>query len=114
VRGLLVALGAGFGAPARYVVDRSIQRIHGSDWPLGTLAVNIIGAFVLGLTVGSSASTVLLLGTGFAGTFTTWSTFAVESIALIEDRRHHVAWLSIVLTVLLGIPAAALGRFLVS
>jgi CrcB protein len=114
VRGLLIALGAGIGAPARYVVDRSIQQIHGSDWPLGTLAVNIIGAFVLGLTVGSSASTVLLFGTGFAGTFTTWSTFAVESIALIEDRRHHVAWLSIVFTVLLGIPAAALGRFLVS
>jgi CrcB protein len=114
VNGLLVALGAGLGAPARYVVDRLVQKFHGSDWPLGTLTVNIVGAFVLGLTIGSSASTVLLLGTGFAGAFTTWSTFAVESIALIEDRRHHIAWLSIVLTVLLGIPAAALGRFLVS
>ncbi len=114
MKGLLVALGAGVGAPARYLVDRFVQKIHGSDWPLGTLAVNILGAFVLGLTVGSAASTVLLVGTGFAGTFTTWSTFAMESISLMEDRRHHVAWLSIVLTVLLGIPAAALGRLLVS
>lgn len=114
MRGFLVALGAGIGAPARYVVDRVVQKAHGSDWPLGTLAVNIIGAFILGLTVGSTATTALLVGTGFAGAFTTWSTFAVESIALIEDRRHHVAWLSIVFTVLLGIPAAALGRLLVS
>ncbi len=114
MKGLLVALGAGIGAPARYVVDRVVQKIHGSDWPLGTLAVNIIGAFILGLTVGSTATTALLVGTGFAGAFTTWSTFAVESIALIEDRRHHVAWLSIVFTVLLGIPAAAFGRLLVS
>jgi len=112
MRGLLVALGAGFGAPARYVVDRAVQKVHGSDWPLGTLVVNIVGAFILGLTVGADASTVLLIGTGFAGAFTTWSTFAMESIALIEDRRHHVAWLTILLTVLLGIPAAALGRLL--
>lgn len=114
MKGLLVALGAGIGAPARYLVDRTVQKIHGSDWPLGTLAVNVIGAFVLGLTVGSTSNTVLLVGTGFAGAFTTWSTFAVESIALIEDRRHHVAWTSIVLTVLIGVPAAALGRLLVS
>lgn len=114
MKGFLVALGAGVGAPARYIVDRAVQRIHGSDWPLGTLAVNIVGAFILGLTVRSTATTALLVGTGFAGAFTTWSTFAVESIALMEDRRHHVAWLSIVLTVLLGIPAAALGRLLIS
>jgi CrcB protein len=114
MKGLLVALGAGIGAPARYLIDQVVQKFHGSDWPLGTLAVNIVGAFVLGLTVGLTASTVLLVGVGFAGTFTTWSTFAMESIALMEDRRHHVAWLSILLTVLLGIPAAALGRLLVS
>jgi len=114
MKGLLIALGAGVGAPARYIVDRLIQRLHGSDWPVGTLSVNVLGAFVLGMTVGSSDSIVLLLGTGFAGSFTTWSTFAVESIALLEDRRHHVAWLSIVFTVLLGIPAAALGHFLVT
>jgi len=114
MKGLLIALGAGVGAPARYLVDQTVQKFHGSDWPLGTLAVNVVGAFVLGLTVGSSTTTTLLVGTGFAGTFTTWSTFAVESIALMEDRRHHVAWLSIVMTVLFGIPAAALGHFLVS
>ncbi len=107
-----MALGAGFGAPARYVVDQVVQRLHGSDWPLGTLVVNIVGAFVLGLTVGTGPATVLLIGTGFAGAFTTWSTFAMESIALIEDRRHHVAWLTILLTVFLGIPAAAFGRLL--
>lgn len=114
MRGLLVALGAGVGAPARYAIDQFVQKTHGSDWPLGTLVVNIVGAFILGLVVGAGQSSFLLLGTGFAGALTTWSTFAMESIALMEDRRHHIAWASILLTLLLGIPAAALGRILVS
>lgn len=111
---LLVALGAALGAPARYLTDRALARRFGAG-PWGTLAVNVVGSFVLGLVVGWSRSRGLdarwtaLLGTGFCGALTTYSTLSAEVLALAERRRPVAAALDLVGSVALGLLAAAAG-----
>lgn len=102
-------LGAGVGAPARYLVDQGIRRLHGSSWPLGTLVINVLGSFILGLVITGGGDALLILGTGFAGAFTTWSTFAMETHNLFVLKKHGVAWLNLAATLVLGIGAAALA-----
>ncbi len=109
MRALFVALGAGVGAPSRYLLDKYIKRIHRSLLPIETLAINTIGSFVLGLMINSHGNSLLVIGTGFAGAFTTWSTFAVETHHLIEDGHHRKAAIYLSLTVVLGVAAAAVG-----
>jgi len=105
--GLLVALGAAVGAPLRFVLG---SRIDGA-WPRGTFVVNVVGSFLLGLfaalaAAGSLSSTgIALLGTGFCGGFTTYSSFAVQTHDL-GDRRG-IAYAAA--TVLLALGAATLG-----
>ncbi len=112
---LLVALGAALGAPARYLADRAVQRWRGSNFPLGTLAVNVIGSLLLGVLIGSADSggaspdLVLLAGTGFCGAFTTYSTFSYETVRLIEDGRAMAAAIYVAGSVLPGLGAAAVG-----
>jgi CrcB protein len=75
---LLVVVGAAVGAPLRFVLGRLLDgRVH---W--GTLAVNLVGSFVLGLltTAGVSASAMALLGTGFCGGLTTYSSFSLQTV----------------------------------
>lgn len=109
---LLIALGAGIGAPARYLVDQQVKKYHRSLIPIETLAINTVGSFVLGLTVHQSHSVGYILGTGFAGSFTTWSTFAVEAHHLIKKHHKGKAYLYLALTLVLGIGAAAIGNYL--
>ena len=71
MRALFVALGAGIGAPSRYILDKSIKRIHRSLIPIETLSINTVGSFVLGLMINSHGNIALIIGTGFAGAFTT-------------------------------------------
>ncbi len=105
-------LGAGVGAPARYLVDLGIRRLHGSPWPLGTLVINILGSFILGLVITGGGNTLLIFGIGFAGAFTTWSTFAMETHTLFVAKRHGIAWMYLLATLVLGIAAAALAHAL--
>lgn len=109
-----VCLGAALGAPSRYLVDRYIQGRHDSVFPWGTLTVNVVGSFVLGVLVGLGADvpeTVLLAaGTGWCGALTTYSTFSYETLRLVEDG----AWLFGVGNVLASVGAgvgAALAGF---
>ncbi|MGB2567202.1 fluoride efflux transporter CrcB [Micromonospora citrea] len=108
---LLVALGAALGAPLRYLVDRAVQARHGSTFPRGTLTVNVVGSLLLGAVVAIPAGPAVttLLGTGFCGAFTTWSTFGYETVRLARagDRRRALA--NALLSVVGGLGAAALG-----
>lgn len=107
---LLVVLGAAVGAPLRYAVDRWVQARHDSDLPWGTFTVNTSGSFVLGLVVGAAASpaTTALVGTGFCGALTTYSTFGWET-GQLAGRARHLAALNAVGSVLAGLGAAGLG-----
>jgi CrcB protein len=107
---LLVALGAAVGAPLRYLTDRLIQARAGSRFPWGTLAVNVAGSLLLGFLVGLPVEprVAALLGTGFCGALTTYSTFAVETVTL--PRRPAVG--NVVVSVVAGPAAAGLGLLL--
>lgn len=114
MRALYVALGAGVGASARFVLDSLIKKLHSHWMPLETLLINVAGSFVLGLVINSGGNTLLAVGTGFAGAFTTWSTLAVEAHALVHTKSHGKAFTYLLLTLICGIGAAALGVKLAS
>jgi fluoride exporter len=107
---LLVALGAAVGAPLRYLVDRFVQTRHDSVFPWGTLTVNVAGSFLLGLLAGAVRGPWLaLLGTGFCGALTTYSTFGYETVRLVQERARLYAALNVVVSVVAGLGAALLG-----
>lgn len=108
---LLVVLGAAVGAPLRYATDRLVQSRHGSAFPWGTFAVNVVGSFVLGLVLGSTTSpaVVALVGTGFCGALTTYSTFGYETVVLASGGRRLLAVLNAIGSVLAALAAAGLG-----
>jgi CrcB protein len=104
---LLVALGAAVGAPLRYLVASRLDR---DRFPVGTLAVNVLGSFLLGLFVaaGVNGHGLALLGTGFCGGFTTYSAFAVQTHRLPVVRGATYA----VTTVAVSLAACAFGALL--
>jgi CrcB protein len=114
MRAIYVALGAGIGAPTRYLLDQWIKKLHSHWMPLETLLINVSGSFVLGLVINAGSNWRLLIGTGFAGAFTTWSTLAVEAHTFIHTKSHSKAFIYLVLTLVLGVSAAALGIKLAS
>jgi CrcB protein len=113
--GLLVALGAAIGAPARYLTDRAVQARLRATFPVGTFVVNVVGSFILGAVAGSAAhggaSTRVsaMIGTGFCGALTTYSTFSYETMRLLEGRRSGLAAWNVIGSIALGLGAAALG-----
>ncbi len=109
IKALYIALGAGVGASARYLLDYVVKKLHTSWIPIETLGINIAGSFLLGLVINSQDSVLLILGTGFAGAFTTWSTLAVEAHALVHTKSHTKAFTYLTLTLILGIGAAGAG-----
>ena len=112
---LAVSAAAGGGAVLRYVVDRAVARRLRVDWPVGTFVINVTGSLVLGLFVGLGAhhglgtTTVDILGAGFAGGFTTLSTWAWESMALAESEEWLGAVLNVAGSIAVGLLAAAAG-----
>lgn len=106
---LLVFVGGAVGAPARYLIDRLVQRRHDSVFPWGTLTVNLLGSAVLGalFAAGPSKDVTLLLGTGVCGALTTFSTFGFETVRLVEDGSFLEAALNAAGSLLLGLAAAA-------
>jgi fluoride exporter len=111
---LLVALGAAVGAPLRYLTDRAVQARHESAFPWGTLTVNVLGSFLLGLLVAipACARVSALLGTGFCGALTTYSTFSYETLRLAQDGNRFYAAANIVISIVAGLGAAAIGLLL--
>lgn len=103
------------GAPLRYVVDGVVSSRAFGAFPLGTLVVNVSGAFVLGVLTGMELSHglgstwKLLAGTGFCGAFTTFSTFAFETVALTREGQRLTAVRNVAVTLVAGCLAAAAG-----
>lgn len=112
---LLVLAGGMIGAPARYLADRFIQAKHDSVLPWGTFTVNIAGSAVLGFLLGAERHLGLppvlfaLLGTGFCGGLTTFSTFGYETLRLLEDGAVGAAGLNVIGSLAAGVLMAWLG-----
>ena len=115
---LLVLAGGAVGAPTRYLADRWISGRHAVRFPFGTLTVNLIGCFVLGLLAGGvahsgwSADAYALVGTGFCGGLTTFSTFAVETVELARHPKPLRASAYLVVSAAAGVGLAQLGWLL--
>jgi fluoride exporter len=109
-----VGLLGGVGAVARYLLDALVSVRRPGRFPLGTLLVNLSGAVVLGLLSGFALSgdAYLLAGTALIGSYTTFSTWMLESQRLGEDGRRRLLVANVVLSLALGIAAALLGRAL--
>lgn len=105
---LLIAVGAAVGAPLRYLTDRAIQGRHDSVFPWGTLTVNVVGSLVLGFLTGLPAghTVMALVGFGFCGALTTYSTFSYETLRLAQDGARLYAAANIVVSVVAGLGAA--------
>jgi CrcB protein len=108
--GLLGAL----GAHARFSLASTITARRPGQFPLGTFVVNVTGGFVLGLLVGLSVAgdTLLLLGTGFLGSFTTFSTWMVEAERLGEDATFRLMWLYLPGSMVAGLATTGAGWIL--
>lgn len=110
----LVALGGAAGAAARYAAHHTLRTRWGATSTASTLTVNVLGSFVLGLLVASAADggAMALVGIGFCGAFTTFSTLALDLWAAIDDGRHRAAAANAILSLTLGLGAAYLGLLL--
>jgi fluoride exporter len=109
-----VVLLGGVGAVLRFLVDRTVAGRIARSLPFGTLTVNLSGATVLGLLSGLTLSheVALLAGTAFVGSYTTFSTWMLETQRLAEERQVWPAVANIVVSVVLGIAAAMLGQWI--
>lgn len=115
---LLVMIGGAVGSLSRFWVNNVAVYLFGMAFPIGTLGINLLGSFILGFLVawgqpvGIDPKLRLLLGTGFCGGFTTFSTFSVEGLIMLEKGDVGLGLLYIFGSVLGGLVAALGGFFL--
>ena len=109
-----VLLAGGAGAVLRFLVDGAVARRAARSFPFGTLAVNISGAALLGLLGGLALNrhAALLADTAFIGSYTTFSTWMLETQRLSEERQVLDAVANVVASIVLGIAAALLGQWI--
>ena len=110
---LLVVLGGMVGAPLRYLVDVWVTARLGTGFPFGTLVANAAACVLLGLVAGlglaAESPAYVLLGTGVAGAMSTYSTFAFETVRLVEEGRARRAMSYAVTSPAVGLAALLLG-----
>ena len=115
---LLVSIGSFFGGGIRYGVSKWVQSCSLIDFPFGTMTVNVLGCLIIGFLSGlnwngggwMSASTKLLLTTGFCGGFTTFSTFMNEGSTLMKDEHYTYMMLYLFGSLALGLVAVLAGH----
>jgi CrcB protein len=109
-----VVMIGGAGAVLRFVIDGAVGTALGRDFPYGTLVVNSTGALILGLLTGLALTDdqALLAGTAAIGSYTTFSTWIFETQRLDEERRHRAAAANVVVSLIVGVAAAAAGRWI--
>lgn len=113
---LYVAFGAAVGAPLRWWVDQWVQRRWSPAFPWGTFSVNVAGSFVLGVLLAAAPDNntlLLLMGVGFCGALTTFSSFAWESYRLVEDGADLFAWANVLGSLVCCVAAAGIGYWVV-
>lgn len=116
----LVACGGAFGATLRYLIGIGIVSLFGKGFPFATLTVNIVGSLIMGYifqlvqqeTI-SSSPWWPLIGVGFLGALTTFSTFSMDNLLLLQEGEVFKAMLNIVLNVVVCLLAAYIGTLLV-
>ncbi|AIC27483.1 MULTISPECIES: fluoride efflux transporter CrcB [Rhizobium] len=116
IQALLVAVGGAIGSVLRYYVGRWALKLMGPAFPWGTLAVNVVGCFVIGVFAeliarkfNASTELRLLLITGFLGGFTTFSAFSLDAISLFEGGEAVAGGIYIVASVGLSMAAVIAG-----
>ncbi len=109
-----VVLCGGVSSIARFLLDGLVSQRAGRELPVGTFVVNISGAFLLGLLTGLAVTgnALILAGTATVGSYTTFSTWMLETNRLREDGEFRGATGNVVLSLLLGLGAIALGRLI--
>jgi fluoride exporter len=109
-----VVLIGGAGSVIRFLADGMVASAAGRDFPLGTLAVNLSGAVILGLITGLALGhdEALLADTAAVGSYTTFSTWMLETQRLTEERQHRKAAVNVIASLAAGLAAAALGRLI--
>ncbi|MCA9105480.1 MAG: fluoride efflux transporter CrcB [Planctomycetales bacterium] len=111
---LLVAMGGALGASGRLVVTRLATHVWGERFPWGTLIVNVVGCFALGLLLrlgpqSVSDSTKLLVGVGLLGGLTTFSTFGMDTVSRWEQGEWMLGLVNVAANLLIGLLAVAAG-----
>jgi CrcB protein len=109
-----VVLIGGAGSVLRFLADGVVASAGGRGFPLGSLAVNVSGSVILGLITGLTLGhdQALLAGTAAVGSYTTFSTWMLETQRLAEEREHGRAAVNVIASLVLGVAAAALGRLI--
>jgi CrcB protein len=110
----MVGIGGFFGAVARFSISKQLNNNMTNMLPMGTLTVNLLGAFLLGILLGAKAGVmvVLLLGTGFLGAFTTFSTIKLEMVQMYMKKHYKKFFLYLLTTYGIGILLAGLGYWI--
>ncbi|MCQ1953815.1 fluoride efflux transporter CrcB [Arthrobacter sp. zg-Y238] len=112
---LLLALAGGFGAVARFIVDGLIRDHLKTDFQWATTIINVSGSLVLGLLTGLtiehfvSTDLSIVIGTGFLGGYTTFSTASYETVQLIKEGRYGASFISGIVMLVLSVAAAVIG-----
>lgn len=111
---LMVLVGGSCGAVCRFAVSSLVKKIISSEFPIATLLINMIGSFFIGILIAAHPGNFnqLLLGTGFMGGFTTFSTFQFENVALFQKKNYITLSIYIVSSFVSCILLAILGLYL--
>ncbi|HCE1991745.1 TPA: fluoride efflux transporter CrcB [Vibrio parahaemolyticus] len=111
-----IALGGAIGACSRYLVSEFCVLLFGRGFPYGTLTVNVVGSFIMGLLIAAFESEILatepwrqVIGLGFLGALTTFSTFSMDNVLLMQQGAFFKMGLNILLNVVLSSSAAWIG-----
>lgn len=111
-----IAIGGAFGACSRYLISELCAVMLGRGFPFGTLTVNVIGSFTMGLLIAAFENEILatepwrqIIGLGFLGALTTFSTFSMDNVLLMQQGAFFKMGINVLLNVVLSISAAWIG-----